>query len=102
MKTNEKYLKNNIIAYIGNKRNLLSLIEKAIKRTKLAKVKRDYTFVDLFAGSGVVSRLAKSLGFKVIANDWEYYSPGRDPLPVYLRFCFRGERLSACAGRLRR
>ncbi len=74
MKINENYLKNNIIAYIGNKRNLLSLIEKAIKNTKLSKNKKEYTFVDLFAGSGVVSRLAKSLGFKVIANDWEYYS----------------------------
>lgn len=31
-------------------------------------------FVDLFAGTGVVSRLAKSLGFRVVSNDWEPYS----------------------------
>ena len=74
IKNNEDYLKSNIIAYIGNKRNLLSLIEKAIKKIKLYKNNKEYTFLDLFAGSGSVSRLAKSLGFKVIANDWEYYS----------------------------
>jgi adenine-specific DNA-methyltransferase len=74
MKNNEGYLKNNIIAYIGNKRNLLSLIEKAVKSVKLKRSNQGYTFLDLFAGSGSVSRLAKSLGFKVITNDWEYYS----------------------------
>lgn len=31
-------------------------------------------FVDLFAGSGVVARLARLRGFDVVANDWEYYS----------------------------
>lgn len=31
-------------------------------------------FLDVFAGSGVVSRLAKTMGFRVIANDWEPYS----------------------------
>jgi adenine-specific DNA-methyltransferase len=32
------------------------------------------TFVDAFAGSGVVSRLAKQRGFRVISNDWEPYA----------------------------
>ena len=32
------------------------------------------TFVDFFAGSGVVARLAKLLGFRVLANDWEPYA----------------------------
>jgi adenine-specific DNA-methyltransferase len=31
-------------------------------------------FLDLFAGSGVVARLAKTLGFRVMANDWEPYA----------------------------
>ena len=30
--------------------------------------------MDLFAGSGVVSRLAKKQGFRVISNDWEPYA----------------------------
>jgi adenine-specific DNA-methyltransferase len=32
------------------------------------------TFFDLFAGSGVISRFAKFLGFKVYSNDWEHFS----------------------------
>lgn len=35
---------------------------------------RSGTFVDYFAGSGVVSRLAKWLGFQVVSNDWEPYT----------------------------
>ncbi|MBO5827053.1 MAG: DNA adenine methylase [Paludibacteraceae bacterium] len=36
---------------------------------------KDYTFLDLFSGSGIVSRLAKIHGAKkIIANDLEYYS----------------------------
>lgn len=35
---------------------------------------REGTFVDFFAGSGVVSRLAKTLGFRVVSNDWEPYT----------------------------
>jgi len=69
----ENYLKTNLIAYIGNKRNLLDLIKKSIEKTK-PDSDNELLFLDLFAGSGSVSRLAKSLGFKVYTNDWEYYS----------------------------
>jgi adenine-specific DNA-methyltransferase len=31
-------------------------------------------FLDVFAGSGAVSRLARSMGMRVSANDWEPYS----------------------------
>ncbi len=48
----------------------MPLIQEAIARTGIARG----TFVDLFAGSGVVSRLAKSLGYRVVANDWEPYA----------------------------
>ena len=74
MTFSDQYLKKDIIAYIGNKRNLLPLIKNAIQKTGLDPQKKDLTFLDLFSGSGAVSRLAKSLGFRVIANDWEYYS----------------------------
>lgn len=67
------YLTKQIIAYIGNKRKLLSLIYKAIENTGLDR-KSGLKFFDVFAGSGVVSRFAKSLGFEVFTNDWEYYS----------------------------
>jgi adenine-specific DNA-methyltransferase len=32
------------------------------------------TYVDFFAGSGVVSRFAKLHGYRVVANDWEPYA----------------------------
>jgi adenine-specific DNA-methyltransferase len=62
---------NQLIPYIGNKRKLLDLIGEGLKHTT-----RDVSpvFMDIFAGSGVVARLEKPLGYRVIANDWEPYS----------------------------
>lgn len=68
-----KYLEENLIAYIGNKRKLLPLIKKSIELCGGSKGK-GRKFLDLFAGSGSVSRLAKSMGFATYTNDWEYYS----------------------------
>lgn len=62
---------NQLIPYIGNKRKLLDLIQTALVHTGEPKGK---VFVDLFAGSGVVARLAKTLGYRVVANDWEPYT----------------------------
>ena len=64
------YVTEQIIPYIGNKRKLLPLIRKAIESTGVVSG----TFYDAFAGSTVVSRFAKTLGYRVIANDWEPYS----------------------------
>lgn len=66
----DEYLYNQLIPYIGNKRRLLPLITKAIRRTGFA----EGVFVDFFAGSSVVARWAKMLGFQVVANDWEHYA----------------------------
>ncbi len=65
-----EYLFQQLIPYIGNKRKLLPLIYRSIRATGV----KGGTFLDLFSGSGVVARLAKVLGFRVIANDWEPYS----------------------------
>lgn len=65
-----EYLYNQLIPYIGNKRKLLWLIASAIEQTGI----RSGTFADFFAGSSVVARLAKTLGFRVLANDWEPYA----------------------------
>lgn len=62
------YVFNQLIPYIGNKRRLLDLIGRAIDSTGATA---GMTFLDLFAGSGVVSRFAKRRGFRVISNDWE-------------------------------
>lgn len=65
------YLYHQLIPYLGNKRKLLPLLGEAIARTEVGP---GATFLDLFAGSGVVGRLAKSLGYRVVANDWEPFS----------------------------
>ena len=67
------FLTEQIIAYIGNKRKLLKLIYKAIETTGI-EIKPGIKFLDVFSGSGVVSRFAKMLNFEVFANDWETYS----------------------------
>jgi len=67
----EEYVFHQLIPYIGNKRKLLGLINQAIAKTGISP---KGTFSDLFAGSGVVSRMAKKQGFRVISNDWEPYA----------------------------
>ncbi|MCE5268581.1 MAG: DNA adenine methylase [Planctomycetaceae bacterium] len=65
-----EYLFNQLIPYIGNKRKLLGLIHQSIGQTSSP----GGTLVDFFAGSGVVARLAKLLGYRVVTNDWEPYA----------------------------
>ncbi len=67
----DDYIFSQLIPYIGNKRKLLGLIQQALHKTGIGP---EATFLDVFAGSGVVSRMAKRMGFRVIANDWEPYS----------------------------
>ena len=67
----EEYVFHQLIPYIGNKRKLLGLIGRAIDLAALSPGAR---FLDLFAGSGVVSRYAKQRGFQVFSNDWEPYA----------------------------
>ncbi|MBN2533542.1 MAG: DNA adenine methylase [Spirochaetales bacterium] len=77
MNFEHEYLTKQIIAYIGNKRKLLPLIYKAVCSIYPdigAGIPAESTFLDLFSGSGVVSRFAKFLNFKVYSNDWEEYS----------------------------
>lgn len=73
MEFTDPYLTKQIIAYIGNKRKLLSLILKAVEQSDL-KIESGLKFADFFCGSGVVSRFAKYLGFEVFCNDWEEYA----------------------------
>ena len=62
MDYNKDYVEKHLIAYLGNKRKLLPLILEGIKSTS-HDIKNNSKFLDLFAGTGVVSRMAKSLGF---------------------------------------
>ena len=67
----DDYVFNQLIPYIGNKRKLLGLIQQALHKMGVGP---EATFLDVFAGSSVVSRMAKRMGFRVVANDWEPYS----------------------------
>jgi adenine-specific DNA-methyltransferase len=75
------YLKKQLIAYIGNKRSLLPLLHRVFEgisgESGAAGGRSGRTapvFLDPFAGSGSVSRLARYMGYRVLANDWEYYA----------------------------
>ncbi len=57
--------------YIGSKLTLLPFLKDVFERVKDGDEK---TFCDIFAGTGAVGRHFKSLGFKVIANDLQYYA----------------------------
>ncbi len=57
--------------YIGSKKSLLEFLEKSIYEIV---GKKDFTFLDLFAGTGIVGQHFKSKGHKVTANDLQYYS----------------------------
>jgi adenine-specific DNA-methyltransferase len=67
------YRTSQLITYIGNKRQLLGLIDEALA-TVQQRVGRRLVTLDAFSGSGVVSRLAKSRSELVIANDLESYA----------------------------
>ena len=75
-RTTDEYLFHQLVPYLGNKRRLLHLILEALESTGTLKRDdgRSPIFADFFAGSGVVSRLARQNGYRVIANDWEPYS----------------------------
>ncbi len=57
--------------YIGSKLSLLGFLEESMQKVvdKDAKV-----FCDLFAGTGIVGAHFKKKGYRVIANDIQYYS----------------------------
>lgn len=66
------YLNEQLITYIGNKRSLLPMIEQGL--LEIEKEYRINSIIDLFSGSGVVSRLFKSKGYSTISNDLEDYA----------------------------
>lgn len=57
--------------YIGSKLSLLEFLEDSINKVV---DKNCDTLCDLFAGTGIVGRYFKKKGYKIIANDIQYYS----------------------------
>lgn len=77
---NSRFISEQVITYLGNKRKLIGFIDDAVEEViksdpELAeKDNSEITFFDIFSGSGVVSRYGKQKGFKTLSNDLEEYS----------------------------
>jgi len=57
--------------YIGSKLSLLEFLEESIYKVV---DKNCHVFCDLFAGTGIVGSYFKRKGYKIVANDIQYYS----------------------------
>ena len=68
------FLQEQIITYIGNKRKLLPYIDAEVRRIREKLGGKKLVCADLFAGSGVVSRLLKQHARVLTVNDLETYS----------------------------
>ncbi|MBE6435363.1 MAG: DNA modification methylase [Akkermansiaceae bacterium] len=74
MQEDPRFLSEQLITYIGNKRALLPLIGRGIEAV-LQRTGRDKLRIfDAFAGSGVVSRYLKQYSSVLYSNDLEAYS----------------------------
>ncbi len=81
------YASTKLIAYIGNKRALLPSLRAVF--VELEGRSGIGSFLDPFAGTGSVSRLARCLGYRVMANDAEEYS-------LTVNACWLGIPAEAC------
>ena len=71
---NKDFTNQSMITYIGNKRKLINNIENILIDLKNKIGKDKLVLCDLFAGSGIVSRMMYNHSSKLITNDLEGYS----------------------------
>ncbi len=69
----ENFLTEQIITYLGNKRSLLSFIGGAVEQVREELGKEKLDIVDIFSGSGIVSRYFKQFADTLYVNDLEEY-----------------------------
>ncbi len=69
-----RYLQEQIITYLGNKRRLLDFIGQAVEQVRERLGGRKLRCFDAFAGSGIVSRYLKQHAKLLYTNDLEDYS----------------------------
>ena len=69
----DRFLKTQIITYMGNKRKLLGQISEIVDMIK-NELGENITSADAFSGSGIVSRLLKTKSTKLYVNDIAGYS----------------------------
>ncbi len=71
---NPDFLQSQLITYIGNKRSLLDFIGKGVQIVQTRLQKQKLNCIDIFAGSGIVSRYLKQFASSITVNDLENYS----------------------------
>lgn len=74
MEEDSRFLSEQLITYIGNKRSLLPMIGGAVQQILKKTGKEKLRIFDAFAGSGVVSRYFKQFATCLYSNDLELYS----------------------------
>ena len=75
-----RYLTEQIVTYLGNKRSLLNFLGRGLKYVKARLGKEHLKAGDLFSGSGIVARFLKKHSEELIVNDLEEYSRPRQYL----------------------
>lgn len=70
----ERYLQEQIITYLGNKRHLLDFIGQGVQFVRQRLGKRGLRCLDAFSGSGIVSRYLKQFSECLYTNDLEDYA----------------------------
>lgn len=69
-----RFLREQLLTYIGNKRSLLHPIARALGRVRRRLGREKLRILDAFAGSGVVSRFFKQYAEYLVSNDIEEYA----------------------------
>lgn len=69
-----RFLSEDLLTYIGNKRALLPFIGEGLSRARSRLGKSRLACLDLFAGSGAVSRYMKAFASSLVSNDFEAYA----------------------------
>ena len=69
-----RYLQEQIITYLGNKRRLLDFIGNAVMQVREQLGGRQLSCFDAFSGSGIVSRYLKQHARQLYTNDLEDYA----------------------------
>lgn len=70
----KRYLNAGLPTYLGNKRNLIYLLDFAFVEVKLRLGRVTLKCLDLFSGSGFVSRVMKGFSHYLVSNDFEDYA----------------------------
>ena len=74
MRWSKEHLSDGLLTYIGNKRALLPFIDNGLRHVKRRLNLKKLACLDLFSGSGVVSRLMKAHSSYLVSNDFEDYA----------------------------